>query len=227
MGSTYPDPATGLWHRLRRAVPRAALLGLVLAGPVAHAAEPAPAGTARTETALFAGGCFWCVESDFDKVPGVLETISGFAGGALDHPSYRQVSAGGTGHREVVKVVFDPARVSYRTLVDYFWRTVDPTDAGGQFCDRGDSYTTAIFTQSAQQQAEARASLEALTASHRLPAPVVTEIRAETRFWPAEDYHQDYYEKNPLRYKYYRYSCGRDARLADLWGGDAHRLPGS
>lgn len=198
---------------------RAILLVLALltpGGSAVWADEAAP-----LETAVFAGGCFWCVESDFDKVPGVQKTISGFTGGHVDNPSYKQVTRGGTGHIESVSITFDPAVVSFERLVHLFWRSVDPTDAGGQFCDRGESYTTAIFVTSPEQQEIAQTSKTDLTASAILKSPVATPIRTLTQFWPAEPYHQDYSDKKPLRYKYYRSSCGRDKRVKALWGDEA------
>jgi peptide-methionine (S)-S-oxide reductase len=172
---------------------------------------------AETQSAIFAGGCFWCVEKDFDHVAGVVSTTSGYSGGTLQNPTYRNHE----GHREVVRIEFDPAKIDYTTLVGIFFRSVDPTDAGGQFCDRGPAYTTAIYTADAAQKAAAeKAKSDAATA---LGQEIVTPIEATTAFWPAEDYHQDYYEKNSLRYKYYRYSCGRDARVEELWGNAAHQ----
>ncbi|MDA2917106.1 peptide-methionine (S)-S-oxide reductase MsrA [Nitrospinae bacterium AH_259_B05_G02_I21] len=168
--------------------------------------------------ATFAGGCFWCVESDFDKVPGVVRTISGYTGGLFKNPTYKQVSAGGTGHREAVQIFYDSKKVSYEKLLDIFWRSVDPTDAGGQFCDRGRSYETAIFANSPAQKRLAEASKQKLKKSGVLKMPIVTPIETAGAFYPAEDYHQDYYKKNPLRYKYYRYGCGRDARIREVWG---------
>lgn len=180
-------------------------------------ADEAPA----LENVVFAGGCFWCVESDFDKVAGVKETVSGFTGGHVNNPSYKQVTRGGTGHIESVRITFDPAVVSFERLVHLFWRSVDPTDAGGQFCDRGESYTTAIFVTSSQQHEIAEASKAGLTASSALKKPVVTPIHTLTTFWPVERYHQDYYNKKPLRYRYYRKSCGRDKQVKVLWGKEA------
>lgn len=180
-------------------------------------ADEAPA----LENVVFAGGCFWCVESDFDKVAGVKETVSGFTGGHVNYPSYKQVTRGGTGHIESVRITFDPAVVSFERLVHLFWRSVDPTDAGGQFCDRGESYTTAIFVTSSQQHEIAEASKADLTASSALKKPVVTPIHTLTTFWPVERYHQDYYNKKPLRYRYYRKSCGRDKQVKVLWGKEA------
>ena len=179
------------------------------------ATGPAPAGLVK---ATFAGGCFWCVESDFDKVPGVVSTTSGYTGGKLANPSYEQVSAKGTGHAEAVEVVFDPKRVSYEQLVEYFWRTIDPTTKDRQFCDGGTPYRSAIFVQDAQQLALAKASLERLEKTKPFKEPIVTEIALAGPFYAAEDYHQDYYKKNPLRYKYYRNGCGREARIEQLWG---------
>ena len=179
------------------------------------ATGPAPAGLVK---ATFAGGCFWCVESDFDKVPGVVSTTSGYTGGKLANPSSEQVSAKGTGHAEAVEVVFDPKRVSYEQLVEYFWRTIDPTTKDRQFCDGGTPYRSAIFVQDAQQLALAKASLERLEKTKPFKEPIVTEIALAGPFYAAEDYHQDYYKKNPLRYKYYRNGCGREARIEQLWG---------
>ena len=173
---------------------------------------------AELESAIFAGGCFWCVESDFDKVEGVVSTTSGYSGGWQKNPTYRQVSAGGTGHVEVVKIEFDPQRVSYRQLVDHFWRTIDPTVKDMQFCDHGNQYRSAIFYLNEQQRQAAEASKQALEQNKPFAQPIVTEITPAGAFYPAEDYHQGYYKKNPIRYKYYRYSCGRDQRLEDLWG---------
>ena len=173
-------------------------------------------------TATFAGGCFWCVESDFDTVPGVVETISGYTGGTADNPTYKQVTAGGTGHREAVQIRYDPKQVSYERLLHIFWRSVDPTDGGGQFCDRGESYQTAIFVGDEEERRLAEASREMLEQSMVLDAPVVTPVETAGEFYPAEDYHQDYYTKNPVRYRFYRFSCGRDSRVQQVWGRQAH-----
>ena len=172
--------------------------------------------------ATFAGGCFWCVESDFDKVPGVVETVSGYTGGTADNPTYKQVTKGGTGHREAVRIRYDPKQVSYERLLHIFWRSVDPTDSGGQFCDRGESYQTAIFVGNDEERRLAEASKEALEQSMVLDAPVVTPIERAGEFYPAEDYHQDYYTKSPVRYRFYRFSCGRDSRVQQVWGRQAH-----
>ena len=172
-------------------------------------------------SAVFAGGCFWCVEAAFEQVDGVTSATSGFMGGRLADPTYEQVSAGGTGHYEVVKVEFDPSRVGYAKLLDVFWHNIDPLDAGGQFCDRGEQYRSAIFYENDEQKRLAEQSKEDLVGAQRLNKPIVTPIIAATTFYPAEEYHQDYYRKNPLRYRYYRTSCGRDRRLVQVWGADA------
>ena len=188
-------------------------------------AQPA---MAATETTIFAGGCFWCVESDFEKVPGVKNAVSGFTGGHLDKDvTYKKVTAGGTGHREAVKITFDPDQVSFETLLDIFWRSVDPTDAGGQFCDRGESYSTAIYATSENQVKLASSSKDAINSSGVLPNPIITPIIEAGAFYDAEEYHQDYYKKNPLRYRFYRYRCGRDNSVQALWGDQAHAgIPG-
>jgi peptide-methionine (S)-S-oxide reductase len=183
-------------------------------------AEPADKGH---ETAIFAGGCFWCVESDFDSVPGVIRTISGYTGGITPNPNYKLVSTNTTGHREAVEITYDPKKVSYETLVDILFHSVDPTDSGGQFCDRGESYKTAIFVTSPAQKKIAEEIKQKLQDTGVLQKPIVTTIEEAGPFFPAETYHQDYYEKNPLRYKLYRYRCGRDARIEAIWGKDAHR----
>jgi peptide-methionine (S)-S-oxide reductase len=189
---------------------------LILAGAAATGdAAPAP----KLAAAVFSGGCFWCTESDFDHIPGVVSTTSGYAGGRVANPSYEQVSAGGTGHLESVKVVYDPARVSYQALVARFFRTIDPLDGGGQFCDRGSQYRTAIFVANAAERRTAEATKK--RAAALLKKPIATVILPAGPFYPAETYHQDYYRKNPVPYRYYRYRCGRDARLAEIWGKSA------
>ncbi len=182
------------------------------------AASPAANPAAGTAKATFAGGCFWCVEADFDKVPGVLSTTSGYTGGTVANPTYEQVSAKVTGHAEVVQIVFDPTRVSYEQLLQKFWRSIDPTTRDRQFCDAGTPYRTAIFAHDAAQLAAARRSLQELEKAKPFREPIVTQIETAGPFYAAEDYHQDYYKKNPVRYQYYRLSCGRDARLEQLWG---------
>ncbi len=171
----------------------------------------------QTQIAIFAGGCFWCVESDFDKVPGVTETVSGYIGGHLKNPTYEQVSAGGTGHTEAVKITFDPKKISYEKLLDIFWRSIDPTTKDRQFCDVGDQYRSGIFHLSSEQKKLAEQSKAELDKNKPFKESIVTEITQATKFYPAEEYHQNYYQKNPLRYKYYRYSCGRDKRVTELW----------
>jgi peptide-methionine (S)-S-oxide reductase len=195
----------------------ALLLAAALPGARAQttAAGAAPAATAK---ATFAGGCFWCVEADFDKVPGVKSTTSGYTGGQVPNPSYAQVSARGSGHAEAVEIVFEPAVVSYGRLLEIYWRSIDPTTRDRQFCDVGSPYRTAIFVHDEQQLKAARESLAALEQRKPFPEPIVTQIVPAGPFYPAEDYHQDYYRKNPLRYQLYRSGCGRDARLQQLWG---------
>ncbi|MEM6534294.1 MAG: peptide-methionine (S)-S-oxide reductase MsrA [Pseudomonadota bacterium] len=168
------------------------------------------------ETAVFAGGCFWCVEADFDKVDGVLETVSGYTGGDAPNPTYYTHSK--LGHYEAVQVTYDPSKVQYAELVDYFFRHIDPTDPNGQFCDKGPSYRTAIFVNTLDERATAQAEINTIEESNRLPGPVVTQVFDAAAFWPAEGYHQDYYLKNSTKYKFYRRGCGRDARLEALWG---------
>ena len=187
----------------------AAALALGLAG------FAAPAGAQKTETAIFAGGCFWCVESDFDHVNGVLDTTSGYIGGDNQNPTYRNHP----GHIEAVRITYDPSKVSYDKLLDVYWHSVDPTDAGGQFCDRGHSYTTAIFATSKQQLQEAKASEAAVKADL---GSIATQITMAPKFWDAEGYHQDYYKKNPLKYRYYRTGCGRNAKVKSVWGDKAY-----
>ena len=176
------------------------------------------AGQDDSAVAVFAGGCFWCTEADFDKLPGVLATTSGYIGGAIENPTYEEVSSGRSGHIEAVQVRFDPRQTSYAKLLEAFWPTIDPVNGNGQFCDNGPQYRSAIFYLNAEQQRLAEASKTALAASGRLQQPIATVILAATTFYAAEDYHQDYHTKNPLRYSYYRHGCGRDQRLQELWG---------
>jgi peptide-methionine (S)-S-oxide reductase len=187
---------------------------------LAEQPQPKPvtgASSNESATAIFAGGCFWCLEADFDKLPGVLSTESGYAGGTLRNPTYDQVSRGGTGHAESVRVTYDPAQVQYEKLLDYFWHHVDPTVKDRQFCDIGNQYRTAIFYQNDMQRRAALTSKAAFEKTGRF-ARIYTEIAPAGVFYPAEEYHQDYYKKNPIRYKYYRTSCGRDARVNEVWG---------
>ena len=185
--------------------------------------KSADARPASTAVATFAGGCFWCTEADFDKVEGVISTTSGYIGGKTANPTYDSVSAGMTGHAEAVQVVFDPSKVTYSKLLEHFWRTIDPTTKDRQFCDSGSQYRTAIFTHDEQQRALAEASKKALSSNKPFREPIVTEIVNATQFYPAEEYHQDYHTKNPVRYKFYRTNCGRDARLKQLWGSQAQQ----
>jgi peptide-methionine (S)-S-oxide reductase len=177
-------------------------------------------GTSPLErtTAIFAGGCFWCVEEAFDAVPGVLATTSGYIGGLKPNPTYKEVSAGGTGHTEAVEVIYDPRQVSYERLLEVFWRNIDPLVENAQFCDEGDQYRSAIFTLNEEQKRQAEASKAALEASKRLAGPIKTVILPASPFFKAEEYHQDYYIKNPLQYRFYKYTCGRAQRLKELWG---------
>ncbi len=176
---------------------------------------------AETETATFAGGCFWCMEPPFEKLDGVSSVTSGYTGGRVANPTYEQVSDGGTGHAEAVQIVFDPKKVSYAKLLEVFWHNIDPTAKDRQFCDVGDQYRSAIFFHGAEQKKLAEASRQELQASGRIGRPIVTEVVEAGPFYPAEEYHQDYYKKNPLRYRFYRNGCGRDARLQEIWGADA------
>ena len=173
------------------------------------------------EKATFAGGCFWCMEHPFDEIPGVVSVTSGYTGGLKKNPTYKEVSAGGTGHAESVQVVYDPARVTYEKLLSVFWHNIDPTAKDRQFCDSGHQYRSAIFYHNEEQRRLALQSKALLEKNKTFKEPVVTEIVQATEFYPAEDYHQHYYKKNPIRYKYYRYRCGRDQRLKELWGSAA------
>lgn len=202
-------------------------LGVLAAGAIAQPrspeSQPQPPSLAATSTAkaIFAGGCFWCVESDFDKIPGVLSTTSGYLGGSMVSPTYEQVSSHTTGHAEAVEIVFDPTKISYAQLVERFWYTIDPTTKDQQFCDKGSPYRSAIFALDADQLKIALASKAELEKTKPFKEKIVTEVVLATPFYPAEAYHQDYYKKNPLRYKYYRLRCGRDQRLQQLWGDKA------
>jgi peptide methionine sulfoxide reductase msrA/msrB len=179
----------------------------------------------KTHTATFAGGCFWCVESDFEKIKGVVEVISGYTGGHKENPSYKEVSAGGTGHVEAIQVLYDPAEVTYEELLDVFWKHIDPTDPDGQFVDRGSPYRTAIFYHDDEQKRIAEQSKKALADSRLFEKPIVTDIIKFSQFYKAEEYHQDYYKKNPLRYKYYRWNSGRDQFLEKAWGERVNETP--
>jgi peptide-methionine (S)-S-oxide reductase len=193
-------------------------LGALASGPATP--EP-PKKEPKLATATFAGGCFWCMEGPFDKVKGVISTTSGYTGGTKPNPTYEEVSTGTTGHTEAVQVVYDPSKVSYAQLLQIFWRNIDPLTPNAQFCDHGPQYRSAIFFHDAEQQRLAEESKRQLEASGRFKAAIVTELVPAATFYPAEEYHQDYYQKNPVRYRYYRFGCGRDARLKQLWGDEA------
>jgi peptide-methionine (S)-S-oxide reductase len=195
----------------------ASLLGLTgcLEGPAKPMAKPS---TAQGAVAIFAGGCFWCVEQDFEGVPGVIEAESGYTGGRTANPTYYQVGSGLTGHTEAVRVIYDPKKVSYAQLVEFFWRHIDPTARNRQFCDSGDAYRSGIYWQTEEERRIAEASRDALLESRRFPV-IHTEIKPASTFWMAEQYHQDYYKLNSASYTYYRFACGRDAKLKQLWGG--------
>lgn len=227
LSDVRPDPS-----RQARATPRLALLAgtvLMLTALTAcaqsdRAATNAPAttaapGAATSAVAVFAGGCFWCMEPPYDKLPGVISTTSGYIGGRSANPTYEQVSSGTSGHIEAVQVRYDPRKVDYPTLLNVFWRNVDPVAVNRQFCDAGPQYRSAIFYGNAEQKRLAEASKRKLDASGRFDRPIATEILPATTFYAAEDYHQDYYVKNPKRYKFYRWNCGRDERLQQVWGG--------
>ncbi len=189
---------------------------IVAAAIAATMVSNAAAESEKEATAVFAGGCFWCVESDFEKLEGVSEVVSGYSGGLLENPTYKNHD----GHLEAAEIYYDPGVVSYRELVDYLLRHIDPLDEGGQFCDRGHSYTSAIFAANADEWAEAQAAVE--EAERELGRKIVTPILDKSAFWRAEEYHQDYYKKNPLRYRYYRTACRRDARVRAIWGSTDH-----
>ncbi|MCH6582086.1 MAG: peptide-methionine (S)-S-oxide reductase MsrA [Proteobacteria bacterium] len=189
------------------------ITALIVGAGAVHAASPS-----EVETATFAGGCFWCIEADFDKVEGVISTTSGYIGGDKKNPTYKQVSAGGTGHTEAVQIVYDPAKVTYAELLKVLWRNIDPTTPNRQFCDAGSQYRAEIFHHNEKQKYLAEQSKREVESTKPFEAPIVTQITMASEFYPAEEYHQDYYLKNPVRYKIYRYGCGRDKRLKQLWG---------
>jgi peptide-methionine (S)-S-oxide reductase len=209
-----PRPFTSGTPFVVRVLALALAAGLA-GGPVVRGADLAKA--------TFAGGCFWCMEKPFEDLPGVVSVTSGYSGGQVKKPTYEQVSMGVTGHAESVQVVYDPAKVTYAQLLDVFWHNIDPVSAGGQFCDRGSQYRSAIFYADEEQRREAEETKKQIEAElqPKQKKPVVTEIVAFTSFWPAEDYHQDFYKKNPFRYNQYRFGCGRDRRLKELWGAKA------
>jgi peptide-methionine (S)-S-oxide reductase len=195
------------------------MTGLLALSVVAFAAgDPGRPSGSGLATATFAGGCFWCMEPPFDELAGVVSTTSGYTGGHRRNPTYEDVSAGGTGHAEAVQVTYDPRRIGYAELLDVFWKNVDPTTPDRQFCDMGSQYRTAIFFHDDEQRRLAEQSRQKLEQAGRLKGAIVTQIVPASEFYPAEEYHQDYYRKNPLRYRFYRYNCGRDQRLRELWG---------
>jgi peptide-methionine (S)-S-oxide reductase len=195
-------------------------LGLAAIGMAAAQTAAPPAGSGQRAVATFAGGCFWCVEADFDKVKGVISTTSGYIGGHTPNPTYNQVSGGRTGHAEAVEIVYDPVVVSYEKLLRHFWRNIDPLAKDRQFCDAGNEYRSAIFFHDGEQRRLAEASKKEIEQSGRFKSPIQTQVVQATQFYKAEDYHQDYYLKNATKYKFYRFNCGRDRRLEELWGTD-------
>ena len=198
------------------------LLLLAAVARPAAAEQAAPAnGADGLAKATFAGGCFWCMEPPFDKLEGVVSTTSGYTGGRKSEPTYREVVAGGTGHAEAVQVLYDPKKITYAELLEVFWRNIDPTTPNRQFCDRGHQYRTAVFYHDPAQKRLAAESKQRIESSKKLDGPIVTELTEASAFWPAEEYHQDYYKKKPVRYKFYRHRCGRDQRLKELWGDDS------
>ena len=195
----------------------------LLAITISTADETTPATENKdTAVATFAGGCFWCMEGPFDKLQGVVSTTSGYTGGHTKNPTYKQTSTGRTGHTEVVQIVYDPSLIGYEKLLDVFWHNIDPTTPDQQFCDRGSQYRSEIFYHNEEQKQLAEASKAALDRNKPFNDPIVTEISKASTFYAAEDYHQDYYKKNPIRYRYYRHGCGRDKRLEQLWGENNH-----
>lgn len=212
-----PQPQTQNRVRTRRIRTLGGLLVATVLFAVSGLAAAQGSDVGRLATATFAGGCFWCMEPPYDELDGVISTTSGYTDGQTENPTYKEVSSGKTGHTEAVQVVYDPEKVSFERLVDVFWRNIDPTDAGGQFCDRGSPYRPALFYHDEAQRAVAERSLAELEANKPFKEPIVTPIVAASTFYPAEEYHQDYYLKNPIRYKYYRNGCGRDRRLKELW----------
>ena len=193
------------------------LLTLLLLGVLSSSVHASPTA-AQQETAIFAGGCFWCMEPPFDKLEGVISTTSGYTSGHKKNPTYRDVSAGITGHTEAIRIIFDPNKISYAELLDVFWKNIDPVAVDRQFCDSGSQYRSGIYYHGSEQEKSARQSLLTLEKNKPFKESIATEVVAASTFYPAEEYHQDYYTKNPIRYKYYRYRCGRDQRLSELWG---------
>ncbi len=210
-----------VWRTMSAVTGTAVIMAFVVAtaqGGTMDAPPDAPAASQQRAVATFASGCFWCTEADFEKVDGVIDAVSGYTGGRVANPTYEQVSTGNTGHIEGVQVFYDPTRVTYGQLLNVFWRNVDPVDATGQFCDKGEQYTSAIFYATPAEQAQAEASKRAIQQSDRITETVATRIVPAGVFYNAEEYHQSYYKKNPIRYRFYRNGCGRDQRLKELWG---------
>ena len=195
---------------------------LAIAVTISAADEAGVAAADNTSIATFAGGCFWCMEPPFDKLEGVISTTSGYTGGHTKNPTYKQTSSGKTGHTEAVQIVYDPNKVSYKELIDIFWHNIDPTTPNQQFCDRGNQYRSEIFYHNDEQKQLAESSKAALDKNKPFKQPIVTQVSKASTFYAAEEYHQDYYKKNPIRYRYYRYGCGRDKRLEQLWGESKH-----
>jgi peptide-methionine (S)-S-oxide reductase len=195
-----------------------AFVVVMMCGAASARAHAADASAPGLEKATFAGGCFWCMQPAFDHIPGVVSTVVGYTGGEKQNPTYEEVSDGGTGHAESIEITFDPKKVTYQKLLDVFWHNVDPTSVDREFCDVGHQYRTAIFFHGPDQERAAKESEKQIEETKPFKDPIVTEIVAASTFWPAEDYHQDFYLKNPVRYKFYRYNCGRDQRLRELWG---------
>ena len=194
------------------------LLSLFITPVIASNQESTTPPEQKGETAIFAGGCFWCMEPPFDKLEGVISTTSGYTSGHKKNPTYKEVSAGSTGHTEAIQIEYDPEKITYSELLDVFWKNIDPVAVDRQFCDAGSQYRSGIYYLNEKQQAEAKRSLQQLNKNKLFAGEIATEILPASTFYPAEDYHQDYYQKNPLRYKYYRFACGRDQRLEEIWG---------
>lgn len=203
---------------MRRQITQVLTVAVLLVGAWNVQSTGLAAADAASGKAYFAGGCFWCMEEVFEKVEGVLSATSGYMGGTVSNPTYEEVSAGRTGHAESVEVVYDSAKVSYQKLLDAFWRNVDPITPNAQFCDHGNQYRSAIFFQTDEEKRASDSSKQAIEQSRRFKEPIVTQIAMAQQFYPSEDYHQDFYKKNPIRYKFYKYNCGRVQRLEELWG---------
>jgi peptide-methionine (S)-S-oxide reductase len=201
---------------------RCKLITILLLGFTLLSGLNSPVYAKETAKATFAGGCFWCMEKPFDDLPGVISTTVGYTGGTTVNPTYEQVSSGETGHAEAVQVVYDPAKISYEKLLDVFWRNIDPLDASGQFCDQGNQYRSSIFYETARQRNLAEKSKQTLAASGRFSKPIATQIVAAGNFYPAKAYHQNYYRTNAIKYRFYRFTCGRDQRLSERWGNKQH-----